>query len=71
MPFQSAAGTKRSQWDAGSTSAVNRVRVPVGTAVQLDPSAEYCQAPSVALARFPRMATPDSAVAFGPSAASL
>ena len=71
VPFQSVAGTKRSQYDVGSTSAAVSDSPAVGTAAQVDPSAEYCQAPSVAVAAAWTMATPASAVAWAPSTASL
>ena len=72
VPFQSALGTKRSQYEAGSTSAAASDRPEVGTSVQpVDPSAEYCQAPWPAEEALPTMATPASAVAAEPSVASL
>ena len=49
---------------AGSTTAELFERPVVATAVQLvEPSSEYCQAPSVADAPLPMMATPASGVA--------
>ena len=72
VPAQLALGTKRSQCDAGSTSAASSDRPEVGIAVQPSvPFAECCHSPCSAVAALPTMATPARSVLWPASAASL
>ena len=56
VPLKLAAGTNRSRPAAVSTKALAAVGDP--TAVQVTPSAEYCQAPWAAVAALAVIATP-------------
>ena len=72
VPLKFAAGTKRSQCVAGSTTAEVSDRPVLAIAVQPEvPSAEYSQVPCAEVAALAVIATPDSAVACAPSMASL
>ena len=71
VPLKFAAGTKRSQCVAGSTTAEVSDNPVVSTVVQPEvPVAEYCHVPCTAVAALPVIATPASAVACAPSVVS-
>ena len=66
VPFQSAAGTKRSEAVPGITMALVSLRPVRGMSIQVVPSVEYCQVPCAAVDVLPVIARPAAGVPVEP-----